>query len=1065
MPQPPLIRLAPFLLATLLASAAGAGQDPAPDTSPDTLQFNRDIRPILSDRCFSCHGPDSNKRKSGLRLDRQDAAFDPLPKHTDKRAFVPGHPADSFAYQRMITTDEDEIMPPAKSHLKLNTREKDLIRKWIEQGAHWQEHWAFLKPIRPPVPDIADTAWPRNDIDHFILARLQREGRSPSPEADKPTLIRRVCLDLTGIPPTPAQVEAFLADQSPGAYEKLVDRLLASPHYGEQMAIAWLDCARYADSHGFQSDPERFMWHWRDWVINAFNANMPFDQFTIEQLAGDLLPNATDDQKIATGFNRNHRINSEGGVIDEEWHVETVIDRVETTSATFLGLTMGCCRCHDHKFDPITQKEFYSFYAFFNSINERGEYFSAGIDKGINAAPILKVFDADQKQHIADLTTHIASADARLKQIEQRLPDIEKKFIEDGGKLREPEGLLARFPLDEDPSGIDASGKSIPATLTGPATRPWTDGKISKALKLADKDASINAGDAIHFERTDAFTVGAWVNLQAPDGSIVNKMDEGPSFAGIDFFVQAGKVAPHFVHNWDEKQALKVMTRNSLPMKTWAHVMVTYDGTSKAAGVKIYFDGKPQETQTEIDKLDASILSKSPLLIGKRIASSPLTGVVDDVRFYNRVLTPKEVTSLASSPDAESLLKIAPAKRTPEQQAKIAAILLAPDPDYAKTTTDRDQDRKSLDALANDPRNTTMVMEELPKPRDTFILLRGQYDKHGEKVLPAIPAIFPPLPQGAPANRLGLAQWIVDPANPLTARVQANRLWEKFFGVGLVKTSENFGTQADAPSHPDLLDYLATELLRQHWDLKAFQKLIVTSAAYRQSSKLTPDLLEHDPENRLLARGPRFRLPAETVRDQALAVSGLLVEKIGGKSVKPYEPANVWAGNLYGNLTTYNLDTGDNLYRRSLYTFLKRTAAPPNLNVFDMPTREYCIVKRSRTNTPLQALDTLNDPTYVEAARALAQHMLTDAGQTPADRIAYGFLRATCRRPTDSESKLLQDALATQLDRYHKDPAAARKLISVGASQPDPKLDVSDLAAYTMIASVILNLDEMVNKP
>jgi len=772
---------------------------------PAAIAFNRDIRPLLADRCFACHGPDGNKRISGLRLDRPVQAFGPLPKHPQARALVPGHPEQSVAWQRITSTDPAEMMPPPAYHHLLSAADKTLIKTWIEQGARWEEHWAFVPPVRPEPPAVTAAPWARNAIDRFILARLEQEGFSPAPEADKATLIRRVTLDLTGIPPTLAEVDAFLADAAPTAYEKLVERLLASPRYGEQMAATWLDYARYADSHGYQSDPERHMWRWRDWVINAFNANMPFDQFTIEQLAGDLLPAATQDQKIATGFNRNGRINGEGGIIAEEWRVETVIDRVETTSAVFLGLTMGCCRCHDHKYDPITQKEFYRFGAYFNSINETGVGDTGTLDRGTNAPPVIRVYSPEQTQRIAELNTQIAACVARLAQ---------------------------------------------------------------------------------------------------------------------------------------------------------------------------------------------------------------------------------------------------------------------PNADKAKITAEQTAATKERDGIANDERNTTMVMEELPKPRDTFVLLRGQYDKHGDKVEPGLPEVLAPAGKvSTPRNRLELAQWIVNPANPLTARVQANRLWEKFFGVGLVKTTENFGTQADWPSHPELLDWLGTELVRLKWDLKAFQKLIVTSATYRQAGTIRPELLERDPENRLLARAPRLRLSAETVRDQALAISGLLVEKIGGPSVKPYAPAQLWADNRFGNLAKYVEDKGDSLYRRSLYTFWKRTATPPNLTMFDMPSREYCIIKRSRTNTPLQALTLLNDPTFLEAARVLGQHMITDGGTTPEQRVAWGFRRATGRLPAAAECKILTDGIEPLRTHYQQDGKAAADLLSLGATPRPPQLEAAELAAYTMTASVILNLDEMVNKP
>ncbi|MGB7159928.1 MAG: DUF1553 domain-containing protein [Tepidisphaeraceae bacterium] len=1066
----PLLSRNRILGATLLALSFAAGATHALAGVPayrNKINFNRDIRPILSDRCFACHGPDGNKRQSGLRLDLQNGLFELLPKHAGKRAFVPGNVAESYGYQRIISRDPQEVMPPITApHLKLNQQEKDLVRRWIEEGAPWSEHWTFVAPRRPDVPVNTNQAWPSNEIDRFVLARLEETGLKPSPAADKSALIRRVSLDLTGLPPTLSEVEGFLADTSESAYEKVVDRLLASPHYGEQMAVAWLDAARYADSHGYQSDPERFMHHWRDWVIKAYNDNMPFDEFAVEQLAGDLLPNATESQKVATGFNRNHRMNSEGGIIDEEWRVEGVIDRVETTGTTFLGLTLGCARCHDHKYDPVTQKEFYSFSAYFNSVNERGEFFSVGLDRGMNAPPLLKVFGEDTKKQLAALNGRIAAADEAIKKLHAKLPEMEVAFKASGSKVVEPKDVAARWALDDKVEGADAGGGIIKANFEGGEKPTFVDGKLGKAFKTDGVKWSIDADQALEFERTDAFSFGAWVNLAGPEGAVLSKMDAQPGHKGFDILISQGKVAPHIASNWGAQNAIKVATKNALPMNTWTHVFVTYDGSSKAAGLSVYIDGRLQEVVPEVDKLSDSIKCKSPLLIGRRVNNTaPLNGMIDDVRFYKRTLTPSEVAAIATGPDIDTILPIADEKRTPEQKATIAKLLLGGVSEYVAAEAEKAKAAAETAVIENDVRNTTMIMEDLPKPRDTFVLTRGQYDLHGEKVEAGTPAILPPLPADAPKNRLALAKWIVDPANPLTARVQANRLWEKFFGVGLVKTTENFGVQTEWPSHPELLDWLATELVASKWDQKAFLKMIVMSATYRQSGRVTPELIERDPENRLLARGPRFRLSAEQVRDQALAVSGMLSGKIGGPSVKPYQPDNLWDGNLFGNLVKYVTDSGDSLYRRSLYTFIKRTAGPANMMAFDMTTREYCIVKRSRTNTPLQALDGLNDPTYVEAARVLAAHMMRDGGADAPARIAYGFRRAVCRPPTEKEVTILSEALAEQLERYRKDPEAAKKLLSVGAKAHDPSLDGPEHAAYTMAASVILNLDEVVNKP
>ncbi|HZK82486.1 MAG TPA: DUF1553 domain-containing protein, partial [Humisphaera sp.] len=611
-------------------------------------------------------------------------------------------------------------------------------------------------------------------------------------------------------------------------------------------------------------------------------------------------------------------------------------------------------------------------------------------------------------------------------------------------------------------TGDESTFKSVPAELEGTAEPMWGDGQFGKALELDASDGAVNAGNAVAFDRKDSFSIGAWVKVKR-DGAIVSKMEAGPAFRGFDLRVEKNLLEVTLAHNWP-KNAIKVATTKVIAKDKWLAVIVTYDGSSKAEGVKIYVNGENQKVTKDKDKLTDSFATKAPLLIGKRMKSDPFGGSIEDVRFFSRAIGAEEAKAMADRVAVETDLKIAVDQRSAGQKKKVEDYFRACSPEYSQANSEIATSTKLL-ADYNKQIPDTMVMQDLPKPRDNFVLIRGQYDKHGDKVATGLPAVLPPLPKGSTNNRLGLAKWIVDPANPLTARVQVNRLWEKFFTTGIVKTSENLGTQAAPPSNQPLLDWLATELIREHWDLKAFQKLIVTSAAYRQASTVTPELLERDPENRLIARGSRVRLPAESIRDQALAVSGLLVEKIGGPSVKPYEPANLWEGNRFGNLAKYTQDKGDGLYRRSLYMFWKRTATPPNMTVFDMPSREYCVMKRSRTDTPLQALDLMDDPTYVEASRVLAEHVMRDGGSTPEDRIAYAFHRAACRAPTGPEMRILLAGFQKQLDRYREDVKSAEKFVSIGDSPLDPKLDVSELAAYTMTCSVILNLDEMVNKP
>jgi len=823
----------------LLSLISSARADPA-GAEARPVDFNRDIRPILSDACFTCHGPAKGARKAGLRLDTEEGAFADL---DGKKAIVPSKLADSELWKRIAHAQPGKRMPPPRTGKKLTPKQIDLVKQWIEQGATWAKHWSFIPPARPVLPAVKNPSWARNPIDRYILAGMQENGLQPSPEAARATLIRRLSYDLTGLPPTLADIDAFLADQAPDAYDRLVDRLLASPRYGERMVLDWLDAARYSDTNGYQTDGTRPMWPWRDWVIAALNKNMPFDQFTLEQIAGDMLPAATVKQKIATGFNRNHMLNGEGGRIAEESRVEYVVDRVETTATVWLGMTAGCGRCHDHKYDPLSQKEFYGLYAYFNNISESGS-----VDRrSSTAAPIIELPTAEQQKKIAAETNRMKMLDGQLK-------------------------------------------------------------------------------------------------------SITDKLRAG----------QGG---------WE-----KTVPRDKLP-------------------------GNVAEA-----------------------------------------------------------LKIPADKRKPEQAKAVTDHYLSQAPEWRKAKQELDATSKALQALKNSVL-VTMVMEERPQPRDTFLLIRGSYDKYGDKVQPGIPACLPPLPKEAPNNRLGLARWLVDRGNPLTARVTVNRHWQMFFGTGLVKTSEDFGSQGAAPSHPELLDWLAVEFM-SNWDMKALHRLIVTSATYRQSSRVSDDTLDKDTDNRYLSRGPRHRLNAFMLRDQALALSGLLVEKLGGPPVRPYQPKGIWEEFSFGQIR-YPQDKGENLYRRSLYTFWRRSVGPPNL--FDTSARQVCTVRPSRTNTPTHALTLMNDVTFVEAARVWAEGLMKQ-GRGPEDRLALAFRAATGRQPTTQERSTLLQGFKRTLQQYRNDKKAAAELIAVGEYPRDMTLDVVELAAYTGMANMILNLDEAVCK-
>ncbi len=1037
----------------------------ADDSKTSRVDFNREIRPILADTCFACHGPDENQRQAKLRLDTKEGAF------AKPGVIAPGNAAQSRLIRRIASKDSDAVMPPPSSGHKLSDRQIELLRRWIDEGAQWNEHWAYVAPKRPEVPKVNNAGWVRNSIDAFILARLEKEGLKPSPEADKATLLRRVHLDLTGLPPTPADVDAFLADRSPDAYEKAVDKLLASPHYGERMAMAWLDLARYADTHGYHIDSHRDMWPWRDWLIRAFNQNKPFDQFTIEQLAGDLLPAPTMEQKIATGFNRNHMINFEGGAIPEEYLTEYIIDRVETTATTWLGMTMGCARCHTHKYDPISHKEFYQFYAFFNSVPE------VGLDGRVgNAVPILSLPTDEQKAKQEEVARAIqeltdALADKNVAPLQE---EWEKRLV---GKLAVAanSGIVAHYELDG--SLTDSSGRyQHGRTVNGDPT--FGNGMVSRAVSL-DGQTILSFGNAGRFDGREPFTFAVWMRpgLGKVGNFAFQKIADDQTRRGFEMIFEqtrlfdiqrwAAPLTIRLTARWPDN-ALVVRTKQLFYTSEWKHLAIIHDGSIRASGLKVYLNGKLAEIEVLKDALDGPVASGADLVIGRNLTGRAYSGGLDDLRIYQRALNAEEIEQLALHHPIQTILSGVGGKRTKEESDRLREYFLteiAPEA-MRRQHAELKSLKKRKVALDKSVLNT-MVMTELGKPRDTFVLARGDYRNKTEKVTPDVPAALPPLPNAAQANRLTLARWLVDPNHPLTSRVTINRFWQMFFGHGIVKTSEDFGVQGERPVHPELLDWLATEFVRTGWDVKAIQKLIVTSAAYRQSSKVTPQLLEKDPENRLLARGPRHRLSAETIRDNALAVSGLLDGEIGGASVLPYQPPGLWEEMAFGDgfsMQEYAQGKGRDLYRRSMYTFWKRTVPPAAMATFDAPDREKCVARRAVTNTPLQALVTLNDPTYVEAARAMAERTLRDGGKEADSRIAHAFRLALARKPSIRESKVLRELLAQQLANYRREQKAAGELLRVGESKANDKIDRAELAAWTMVASAILNLDETITK-
>jgi hypothetical protein len=1005
----------------------------------EPVDFNRDIRPLMSDRCFHCHGPDAKKVEGDLRLDNEVSA--------KEFAVSPGDPEDSTLIDRIFSDDDDERMPPHDSGKKpLTEAEKELFKRWIEEGAVWENHWAWEKPVRPTPPSVQNKRLVKNPIDQFILAKLEEAGQSFSDSAPKETLIRRASFDLIGLPPTLAETKKFVKKKSEFAFENEIDRLMESPHYGERMAVDWLDIARFADSNGFQNDFGRDMSPWRDWVIDTFNDNMPYDQFVIEQLAGDLLPNPTQSQIVATGFHRNNKAVTEGGSIEEEWRIENIIDRVETTGNAFLGLTIGCARCHEHKYDPISQKDFYRFFAYFNNTADRGWYNET---RG-NVGPMVSLPTKEQTKELERFDSDVAEARSTLKDKKTELTEQFDRGLDNVSNVNLQQPTI-HLPLSGDYESINS-------------TNTWTDTTLGKALTFdGTADSSLSLDSEHEIDGSAPFTVSAWVYPEGP-GAVVSKMDDAAKYRGFDLLVASdGKLRVHFIHEWQDN-AIRMLTDAKIPMKQWSHVGLTYDGSSTAAGIKIYINGAAAAAPADKTALSGTIQTDQPLRIGSRSTSEHFKGTITEFQFYDHALSQESFQQSMLSSLAQRISD-PPSEEQSETLKNIKKTTIALESTKERKAVERIQRRKNEYTKKNV--RTVMVMEERKEMRATYRLERGAYDNPdtSEALLPAIPDFLPPLPEGAPNNRLGLAQWLVHEDNPLTARVTVNRLWQQFFGRGLVSTPENFGTQSPLPSHPELLDWLATELIRLDWDIQAMQKLIMTSTAYQQTSAATETLIQDDPENILLARGPRFRLQAEMVRDNALAISGLLSSKIGGKSVKPYQPDGMWK-ELAGGASEgdYKRDEGEDLYRRSLYTNRKRTVPHATLSTFDAPSFEVCWVLRARTNTPLQALALLNDTTYVEASRNLAQRMLKEGGRKAKKRVVYGFKLATNREPTHKEFNILMSGLEQYLTTYETDDTNSELFIQHGDSKYESKIDSENLAAYTALASVMLNLDETITK-
>ncbi len=1024
-----MLRIACLVLVSALAPVTRAAE-------PVPVDFSRDVFPVLSDYCFQCHGPDANTRKAKLRFDDKKSPF-------ERGVIVPGKPKESAFVDRITSADPDVVMPPPSLKRKLSAQQIDALNRWVEQGAKWTSHWAFEPIAKPAVPiDLKNQEWVKNPVDAFVLSRLEREKLSPAPLADKERLIRRVTFDLTGLPPTVAETDAFVKDSAPNAYEKVVDRLLASPRYGERMASEWLDLARFADTHGYQMDRARPVWPYRDWVISAYNRNLPFNDFATWQIAGDLLPNATKEQRLATAFNRLHMQNEEGGIVEEEFRVAYVNDRTTTFGTAFLGLTFECSRCHDHKFDPITQKDYYSLFAFFQNIDESGQtsYFTAA-----TPVPALLLTTDTQDAKLAELRTALKTKQTALAKSRE---DAKAEFAKWNRPAKlDATGLVGSYSFDEIKAGKVENGanpKTPGSAVEGPKLVP---GKLGQAAELTGENGFTFPGVG-HFTRDDPFTLSLWIKAPAltPRAVLVHHsrapIDAGSR--GYELLLENGKVAFGLHHMWPGN-SLKVRSKTAIPANAWGHITATYDGSSTAAGVRLYLAGKQLEVDVIRDKLTKDITygGEPNLAVGHRFRDNGFKGgLVDEFRVYNRALT---VAEIVDTPNDDALFDYF-ASAIHEPSITAAQELRAA--------------RKAFTAFV-EPISEIMVMDEMPTPKPAHVLKRGAYDTPGDKVTPDTPKVLPPFPKDTPRNRLGLAKWLTDSENPLLARVTVNRAWQLMLGRGLVETADNFGTQGARPTHPELLDWLAREFVRTGWDQKRLLKTIAMSATYCQSSKSSPDLRARDPHNELLASGPAKRLTAEMLRDQALASSGLLVEKLGGPSVKPYQPAGLWEEIAMGR-PRYDQGKGDDLYRRSLYTFWKRTVPPPSLTTFDAADRSVCSVKRQSTSTPLQALVLLNDIQFVEASRFIGQRMLKEGGATVEDRVSWAFRVVTGRTPSDKERAVLVKMFAEQKALFEKDPAAAKKLLAVGEKPADATLPVVNLAAATVLANVLFSHDEAV---
>ena len=1033
------------------------------------IGYNESIRPILVENCFACHGADSASREAGLRLDLREDAI-------DYGAIIPGDSDSTMLLDRIYSDDPELVMPPPETKKVLTAEQKQLLVDWVDQGAEYEPHWSFIPPERPEPPTVQDRSWVRNPIDQFVLARLEAAGLSPAEEADRRTLARRVSLDLTGLPPSAEAVEAFVADPSPDAYETFVDQQIASLEWGEHRGRHWLDYARYADTHGIHFDNEREMWTYRQWVIDAFNRNLPFDEFTILQLAGDLIEHGPEaspanilEDKIASGFNRCNVTTNEGGTIPEEYYVLYARDRTETTSAVWMGLTTGCAVCHDHKFDPLSKKEFYELSAFFNNTTQNA------MDGNVkDTPPILPVPLADDLPRFLALKQELPAASAAVV----TRKDEAKPTFEAWLKEATLDSVLAGLPQDIPQFDLPLTeGEDQPALtriagtqqdLTLAPTVSWQDGPLGKATLLDGQAAAFpSVGD---FEFDQAFTISCWLKPPANDTAyaVLARMDTPDAmYRGWDLWIQQRRVAMHLIHAWPD-DALKAVAADQLPADRWTLVTLRYDGSGTAGGIQVFYDGSRQKMNVETNTFKKNTTrSDVPLTIGSRTGGGEAHALgLTGLSIWDRELSDAEIDGLARKDRLEKIVTLPPEERLAAAADLYEWWLGSFDKVYqAAVTTQTALEQEQRVIL--DRGTVAHVMNEKEGVPMAYDLDRGEYDKRLDPVEAATPAMLPPLPEDLPKNRLGLATWLMLPEHPLTARVTVNRFWQEVFGTGLVATPGDFGITGELPSHPDLLDWLAVEFRESGWDIKHLFRLMVTSATYRQAATTTPEKLTADAANRLLSRGPRFRMDAEMVRDSALAASGLLVRKLGGPSVKPYQPPGVWeAVSMGGNTNRYEPGSGDDLYRRSMYWFWKRSAPPASMEIFNAPSREVCTVRRERTNTPLQALVTLNDEQFVEAARVLAEDILTksDSAEGSDDRRLRLLSERLLSRPFDEAETAIALGSLKELRAWYADrPDEARQLIEVGSSAPR-EIDPTELAAWAMLANELMNLDEFLCK-